>query len=72
MSQTVKSKLRDLMKQQESELKADDRMQVDGTDDAVSAMMKGTHGRSPARDATHEFPHRRSSNRPRSPPSSMP
>ena len=41
MSQTVKSRLRELMQQQEAELAADDGMAVDGADDAVTAMMKG-------------------------------
>jgi hypothetical protein len=41
MSQTIKSRLRDLMRQQEEEMGGGDEMEVDGVDGKVEAMMKG-------------------------------
>jgi hypothetical protein len=41
MSQTIKSRLRDLMRQQEEEMGGGDGMEVDGDDEKVEAMMKG-------------------------------
>lgn len=42
MSQTIKSRLRDLMRQQEEEMiGGGDGMEVDGVDGKVEAMMKG-------------------------------
>lgn len=54
MSQTIKSRLRDVMRQQEAELAANDGMEVDGADGAITAMMKGKHNVSDYRHSAHD------------------